>query len=279
MDQAAIIEANPLAASILTKARSILTEPCGLALVLVGDDPYSHRMLDFKIEQAKAIGVTPIELRFPQATSQAVVLDEIVRLNRDPSVHGIFIQAPLPKQFTPSVLFEALDPAKDVDGYHPLNLGRLAMGGSGFVPCAPLGAVMMLKDRLGDLSGRHAVVVGRSNTLGKPVAHLLLRESCTVTFAHSQTRDLPSVLRHADIVVAALGRPNFIVGDWIKPGAVVMDMGANLVDGKLMGDVDFDSVVTVAGAINRPTNAIGPMTIALLFAQTVHAAMTGLPRY
>jgi len=277
MDQAVIIEANPLAASICASAKAQLRGPCGLALILVSDDPYAQRMLDLKIKQAKAVGITSIERRFDGAANLEQVVTEIERLNRNPAVHGIFVQAPLPDHMNASAVFSAIDPAKDVDGYHPLNLGRLALGAVGFVPCAALGGVMLLKNCVGPLNGKRAVVVGRSNTLGKPVAHLLVRDNCTVTIAHSKTHDLSSILRQADIVVAAIGQLNFIIGEWIKPGAAVLDMGANLVEGALVGDVEFESVVKVADFLNRPTNAVGPMTVALLLAQTVSVAMTGLP--
>ena len=277
MERTEIIEANRIAPLILAQAerdcgalRAKGVTP-GLALILVDDDPYSHRMLDLKIRQAQGIGVAVSPFRFPKAIAQAEIMAVIERLNRDPSCHGIFIQAPLPDHVDAAAIYDAVDPAKDVDGYHPFNLGRLAQGEDGFVPCASLGAVLLLKDSVGDLSGKHAVVVGRSDRLGKPVFHLLLRENCTVTLAHSRTLDLPRVVGQADIVVAAIGKPDVLRAEWIRPGAVILDMGANLVAGQLVGDVDFNGALGRAAAINRPTNAIGPMTVALLLRQTIHA--------
>jgi methylenetetrahydrofolate dehydrogenase (NADP+)/methenyltetrahydrofolate cyclohydrolase len=217
-------------------------------------------------------------------TSQDELLDLVRALNEDARVDGILVQLPLPGQIAEKAVIGAIDPAKDVDGFHIDNAGKLAVGEEALVPCTPLGGVMMLKDRLGDLSGLEAVVVGRSNIVGKPMAQLLLRENCTVTIAHSRTRDLPEVVRRGDIVVAAVGRPELVKGDWLKPGATVIDVGINRVDAKdgktrLVGDVDFASASAVAGAITPVPGGVGPMTIAVLLRNTVVAAhaRAGLP--
>jgi methylenetetrahydrofolate dehydrogenase (NADP+) / methenyltetrahydrofolate cyclohydrolase len=209
--------------------------------------------------------------------SEAEVLTLVDRLNADPQVDGILVQLPLPAQIDAQKVIEAIDPAKDVDGFHPVNVGRLAAGGNGLVPCTPLGSVMLAKSVRADLSGAEAVVVGRSNIVGKPVSQLLLAENCTVTIAHSKTRDLPAVCRRADILVAAVGRPEMIRGDWVKPGAVVIDVGINRVSGvqgrsRLVGDVAFAEAREVAGAITPVPGGVGPMTIACLLANTVKAA-------
>jgi methylenetetrahydrofolate dehydrogenase (NADP+)/methenyltetrahydrofolate cyclohydrolase len=215
----------------------------------------------------------------PPETTEAALLALIDRLNRDKTVHGILVQLPLPGHVDPDKVIDAIDPAKDVDGFHVINAGRLATGGRGMVPCTPLGCLMMLKETLGDLAGREAVIVGRSNIVGKPMAALLLRESCTVTVAHSRTRDLPAVCRRADILVAAVGRAEMIRGDWIKPGAAVIDVGINRVPkegepGKhrLVGDVCFAEAAAVAGAITPVPGGVGPMTIACLLMNTLTAA-------
>jgi methylenetetrahydrofolate dehydrogenase (NADP+)/methenyltetrahydrofolate cyclohydrolase len=222
----------------------------------------------------------------PATTSQAELLALIAKLNADPAVHGILVQLPLPKQIDADSVIAAIDPAKDVDGFHLINVGKLAAGiGGGAVPCTPMGCLMLLKDALGDLAGKSAVVVGRSNIVGKPMAHLLLGESCTVTIAHSRTKNLPEVCRQADILVAAVGRPLMIQGDWIKPGAAVIDVGINRVPGteagktKLVGDVDFAAAMKVAGFITPVPGGVGPMTIACLLRSTLLAACAihGLP--
>ncbi|MGZ8334655.1 MAG: tetrahydrofolate dehydrogenase/cyclohydrolase catalytic domain-containing protein, partial [Allosphingosinicella sp.] len=203
----------------------------------------------------------------------------VERLNADEAVDGILVQLPLPPQIDEKAVIAAMDPAKDVDGFHPVNAGRLAVGEDALVPCTPSGCLMLLKDQLGDLSGLEAVVLGRSNIVGKPMAQLLLRESCTVTIAHSRTRDLADVVRRGDIVVAAVGRPEMVKGDWLKPGATVVDVGINRVDGRLVGDVDFNSASRVAGAITPVPGGVGPMTIAVLLRNTLVAAYAraGLP--
>ncbi|MBK1636948.1 bifunctional methylenetetrahydrofolate dehydrogenase/methenyltetrahydrofolate cyclohydrolase FolD [Rhodovulum adriaticum] len=251
----------------------------GLAVVLVGEDPASQVYVRNKGAQTKEVGMASFEHRLPAETSEAELLALIDRLNGAPAVHGILVQLPLPDHIDAAKVINAIDPAKDVDGFHISNVGLLATGQKAMVPCTPLGCLMMLRDRLGDLSGLDAVVVGRSNIVGKPMAHLLLGENCTVTVAHSRTRDLAQVCRRADILVAAVGRPQMIPGDWIKPGATVIDVGINRIpapergEGKtrLVGDVDFDSAAEVAGAITPVPGGVGPMTIACLLANTVTA--------
>jgi len=251
----------------------------GLAVVLVGEDPASQVYVRNKRKQTVEAGMRSFEHSLTADTQEAALLALIDQLNRDPAVHGILVQLPLPDQIDGDKVLDAIDPAKDVDGFHVINAGRLATGGGGMVPCTPLGCLMMLKDRLGDLSGLEAVVVGRSNIVGKPMAALLLGENCTVTVAHSRTRDLPAACRRADILIAAVGRPEMIRGDWIKPGAAVIDVGINRVpkpgeDGKyrLVGDVCFAEAVEVAGAITPVPGGVGPMTIACLLRNTLTAA-------
>jgi methylenetetrahydrofolate dehydrogenase (NADP+)/methenyltetrahydrofolate cyclohydrolase len=251
----------------------------GLAVVLVGEDPASRVYVGAKGKATLASGMASFEHRLPAGTSEAELLALVARLNADDEVDGILVQLPLPPQIDERKAVAAVDPAKDVDGFHPLNAGRLATGAPGLVPCTPLGCLMLLKDRLGELAGLEAVVVGRSNIVGKPMAQLLLRENCTVTIAHSRTRDLPTVIGRADIVVAAVGRPAMIEGGWLKPGAAVIDVGMNRVDGKLVGDVDFAGASAVAGAITPVPGGVGPMTIAVLLRNTLVAAhaRAGLP--
>jgi methylenetetrahydrofolate dehydrogenase (NADP+) / methenyltetrahydrofolate cyclohydrolase len=255
----------------------------GLAVVLVGDDPASEVYVRNKGIQTREAGMNSYEHRLPAETSQEELLDLIARLNADTAVHGILVQLPLPKHMSTEAVINAIEPTKDVDGFHILNVGLLGTGQKAMVPCTPLGCLMMLRDHLGDLSGLNAVVVGRSNIVGKPMAQLLLDANCTVTIAHSRTEDLGEVCRQADILVAAVGRPRMIPGDWIKPGATVIDVGINRVeaDGKtrLVGDVDFDSARKVAGAITPVPGGVGPMTIACLLANTLTACCraSGLP--
>lgn len=250
----------------------------GLAVVLVGEDPASQVYVRAKHKATVAAGMESFEHRLPAETSQADLVALVERLNADPVVDGILVQLPLPKQIDENAIIAAIDPDKDVDGFHPVNAGRLASGLEGFVPCTPLGCVMLLKDALGDLTGLDAVVIGRSNIVGKPMAQLLIRESCTVTVAHSRTRDLEAAVRRADIVVAAVGRPEMVTGDWLKPGATVIDVGINRVAGeepgktKLVGDVDFASAVEIAGAITPVPGGVGPMTIAVLLSNTLLSA-------
>lgn len=250
----------------------------GLAVVLVGEDPASQVYVRSKGKQTVEAGMASFEHKLDASTPEAELLALIDRLNNDPEVHGILVQLPLPDQISEEKVLAAIRPEKDVDGFHVINVGLLATGGDGMVPCTPLGCIMLLKDRLGDLSGLNAVVVGRSNIVGKPMAALLLRESCTVTIAHSRTRDLPALCRTADILVAAVGRAEMIDGDWVKPGATVIDVGINRVPGsepgktRLVGDVDYASAATRAGAITPVPGGVGPMTIACLLANTLTAA-------
>lgn len=252
--------------------------PPGLAVVLVGEDPASQVYVRSKGKATVEAGMASFEHRLSVETGQAELLALIAHLNADPAVDGILVQLPLPKHIDEAAVIAAINPDKDVDGFHVVNAGRLAVGLPGLVPCTPLGCIMLLKDALGDLSGLNAVVVGRSNIVGKPMAQLLLQESCTVTVAHSRTRDLPEVTRRADIVVAAVGRPEMIRGDWIKPGAAVIDVGINRVPGaeagktRLVGDVAFDEAAEVAGWITPVPGGVGPMTIACLLRNTLVAA-------
>ena len=249
----------------------------GLAVVLVGENPASEVYVRNKAKQTVEVGLNSFKHELDENASEKAVLDLVAKMNADPAVNGILVQLPLPKQIDSQKVLDAIDPAKDVDGFHAMNAGKLWTGGKAMVPCTPLGCLMMLKDRLGDLTGKNAVVVGRSNIVGKPMAALLLNESCTVTIAHSKTKDLAGVCRGADILVAAVGRPEMIKGDWVKPGAAVIDVGINRVDleggkSKLVGDVEFASAVKVAGAITPVPGGVGPMTIACLLVNTLTAA-------
>ena len=256
----------------------------GLAVVLVGEDPASQVYVRSKGKQTVEVGMKSFEHKLPDTTTQQELVELIDTLNADDSVHGILVQLPLPPQIEEKVVINRISPDKDVDGFHLNNVGRLSIGDPGIVPCTPLGCIMMIKEQLGDLSGKHAVIVGRSNIVGKPMASLLLMENCTVTITHSRTKDLPAECRRADILVAAVGRPEMIVGDWVKPGATVIDVGINRVDAsdgktKLVGDVDFGSVEPVAGHITPVPGGVGPMTIACLLHNTLQQAcrITGKP--
>ena len=248
----------------------------GLAVVLVGGDPASHVYVGSKVKQTEAVGMRSIEHRLPETTSEAELRAVVARLNADPAVDGILVQLPLPKGIDSARVIEAIDPAKDVDGFHPINVGRLSTGLPSLVPCTPRGCVILARRAAADLSGLHAVIVGRSNIVGKPLAQLLLAENCTVTIAHSRTRDLPAVCRMADILVAAVGRPRMLGAAHVKPGAIVIDVGINRVptaDGgsRLVGDVDYEAAASVAGAITPVPGGVGPMTIACLLDNTVVA--------
>jgi len=249
----------------------------GLAVVLVGEDPASRVYVANKAKQTVEVGMNSWEHRLPASTSEKELLALVDKLNKDPAVHGILVQLPLPKQIDSTKVLSALDPAKDVDGFHVVNVGRLSTGQDALVACTPVGSVMLAKDALGKkLEGLEAVVIGRSNIVGKPVAQLLLAENCTVTIAHSRTKDLPQVVRRADLVIAAVGRPEMVKGDWIKPGACVIDVGINRIErdgkAKLVGDCDYASCAEVAGSITPVPGGVGPMTIACLLHNTVRAA-------
>ena len=247
----------------------------GLAVVLVGEDPASQVYVRSKGKQTVEVGMNSFEHKLDAATSEADLLALIAQLNADPAVHGILVQLPLPGHLNEDLVINAIAPEKDVGGFHISNVGLLATGQKAMVPCTPLGCLMMLRDHHGSLSGLNAVVIGRSNIVGKPMAQLLLRDSCTVTVAHSRTKDIADVVRGADIVVAAVGRAEMVPGDWIKPGATVIDVGINRIerDGKavLVGDCDFASCAAVAGAITPVPGGVGPMTIACLLANTLTA--------
>jgi methylenetetrahydrofolate dehydrogenase (NADP+)/methenyltetrahydrofolate cyclohydrolase len=249
----------------------------GLAVVLVGEDAASQVYVRNKARTTIEIGLNSIEHRLPAETAELDLLSLVAELNADPSIHGILVQLPLPDHIDSSRILDAINPDKDVDGFHVVNAGRLATGLPGLIPCTPLGCSLLLKAELGDLSGMRAVVVGRSNIVGKPMAALLLRESCTVTVAHSRTRDLAAVCREADILVAAVGRPEMVRGDWIKPGATVIDVGINRVPEvggttRLVGDVAFAEAQGIAGRITPVPGGVGPVTIACLLRNTVTAA-------
>lgn len=285
--QARIIDGKAVAAELragiarevaaLKAARGIVP---GLHVVLVGEDPASKVYVASKEKLAVEVGMNSVAHRLPAETTEAELLAKLAELNADDSVDGILVQLPLPKHIDTGRIIDAIDPAKDVDGLHPINAGLLAGGKNGLVPCTPLGSMLLLKQALPSLSGLDAVVIGRSELVGRPVAQLLLQADCTVTIAHSRTRDLPAVVKRADIVIAAVGRPRMVKGDWIKPGATVIDVGINRIpapekgEGKsrLVGDVDFADAATVAAAITPVPGGVGPMTIAMLMANTLVAA-------
>ncbi|MCL4767071.1 MAG: bifunctional methylenetetrahydrofolate dehydrogenase/methenyltetrahydrofolate cyclohydrolase FolD [Hyphomicrobiaceae bacterium] len=265
-----------VAADVETMRREAGVTP-GLAVVLVGEDPASQVYVRNKAHQTVEAGMRSFEHKLAASTSEADLLKLIADLNRSTDVHGILVQLPLPGQIDARKVLEAIDPAKDVDGFHPVNVGRLSAGERSLVPCTPAGCVILAKSVQPELKGLEAVVIGRSNIVGKPVAQLLLREDCTVTIAHSRTRDLPAVVRRGDLVIAAVGRPGMVRGDWIKPGAIVIDVGINRVEGpggkaRLVGDVAYEEAARIAGAITPVPGGVGPMTIACLLKNTVSAA-------
>lgn len=283
---AQIIDGKAFAASVREKVAAHVARvkeesgiTPGLAVVLVGEDPASQVYVRSKGKQTVEVGMNSFEHKLAEDTSEADLLALIDKLNNAPEVHGILVQLPLPGHLNEDLVINAIDPAKDVDGFHISNVGLLGTGQKSMVPCTPLGCLMMLRDHLGNLSGLNAVVIGRSNIVGKPMAQLLLGDSCTVTIAHSRTKDLADVVRGADIVVAAVGRAEMVPGDWIKPGATVVDVGINRIDApekgdgktRLVGDVDFDSAAAVAGGITPVPGGVGPMTIACLLANTLTA--------
>ena len=286
MGEAALIDGKAFAANLRARigalaadfARATGRRP-GLAVVLGGEDPASQVYVGAKARACEEAGIASFEHRLPAETSEAELLALVERLNRDDTVDGILVQMPLPNGLDEQAVIAAISPDKDVDGFHVINAGRLSVGQPGFVPCTPLGCIILLKDRLGDLSGLEAVVIGRSNIVGKPMAQLLVDANATVTVAHSRTKNLAEVVRRADIVVAAVGRPEMVRADWIKPGATVIDVGINRLPptdekpkGRLVGDVAFAEVSAVAGAITPVPGGVGPMTIAVLLRNTLVAA-------
>lgn len=284
-----IIDGKARAANLRSSIKELVSElkrthgiTPGLAVVLVGDNPASEVYVRNKGKLTVEAGMRSFSHRLPATTTEDELLELIGDLNRADEVHGILVQLPLPDRIDTFKIIEAIDPDKDVDGFHPVNAGRLMTGQRAFVPCTPQGCLMLIKDVRPDLSGCDAVVIGRSNIVGKPMAQLLLQENCTVTVAHSRTRDLPEVVRRADVVVAAVGRPEMIRGDWIMPGATVIDVGINRIEGdggtsRLVGDVAFEEVVKVAGAITPVPGGVGPMTIACLLRNTFEAAKRTAP--
>ncbi len=284
MSEPVIIDGKAIAAElrqrVAAEARRLKRETGivpGLAAVLVGDDPASHAYVRSKARHMAEAGMASFEHKLPASLPERALLDLIGELNRAEEVHGILVQLPLPAHIDQHKVIETIDPAKDVDGFHPMNVGRLWAGQPSMVPCTPAGSLLLAKSVQPELSGVEAVVVGRSNIVGKPMAQLLLLENCTVTIAHSRTRDLPAVVRRADLVVAAVGRPGMVRGDWIKPGAIIIDVGINRVEGadgrsRLVGDVAFDEAAKVAGAITPVPGGVGPMTIACLLQNTLRAA-------
>jgi methylenetetrahydrofolate dehydrogenase (NADP+) / methenyltetrahydrofolate cyclohydrolase len=272
---ATIIDGKAFAAKLrgeIADAVKAMPRPPGLAVVLVGDDPASAVYVKSKGKQTVEVGMRSFEHKLPADTAQADLIALVERLNADDAVDGILVQLPLPKHLDEFAVISRIDPDKDVDGLHVVNAGRLASGLPGLVSCTPLGCMMLIQNQLGDVSGKEAVVIGRSILVGKPVAQLLLAANCTVTMAHSRTQNLADVVRRADIVVAAVGRAEMVKADWIKPGACVIDVGINRVDGKLIGDVAFTEVSGVAGSITPVPGGVGPMTIACLLQNTLTAA-------
>ncbi|QBX33828.1 bifunctional methylenetetrahydrofolate dehydrogenase/methenyltetrahydrofolate cyclohydrolase [Paracoccus liaowanqingii] len=282
---AQIIDGKAFAARLRARIATHVTDLAargitpGLAVVLLGEHPASQVYVRSKGRMTLEVGMASFEHRLPADTPQDALLALIAGLNADPAVNGILVQLPLPAGLDEAAVINAITPEKDVDGFHILNAGRLATGQKAMVPCTPLGCLMLLRDHLGSLAGLNAVVIGRSNIVGKPMAQLLLRDSATVTIAHSRTADLPDLCHRADILVAAVGRPNFVTGDWIRPGATVIDVGINRTPDGLVGDVDRASALPVAGALTPVPGGVGPMTIACLLANTLTATarVNGLP--
>ena len=272
---AQIIDGKKIAAVVEAEVREALAKlpfQPGLVAVRVGNDPASEVYVRNKAKKAKELGLAGTEKVFDVSMSEADLLAEVDRLNHDDNIDGILVQLPLPKQIDPRKVIDAIDPAKDVDGFHPINVGLLHLGRPALVPCTPAGVIRLIASTGADIAGKRAVVIGRSDIVGKPVAALLLRENATVTICHSRTRDLPQVVREADIVVAAIGKPRFVTAEMVKRGAIVIDVGINRVDGKLTGDVDFEAVREVASWITPVPGGVGPMTIAMLMKNTVAAA-------
>ena len=279
-------KAEQLAESITEQTSALLAEhgiKPGLAVVIIGEDPASQVYVRNKKRRAEACGFHSVQHSLPEDVSQDAVLKLVGELNNDDAIHGILVQLPLPKHLDEQTITQSISPAKDVDGFHFVNIGKLTAGhtADAFVPCTPAGCILMIEDELGDdFSGLNAVVVGRSNIVGKPMAALLLQRNATVTMCHSRTKDLPGVVRGADIVIAAVGRPDMIKGDWLKPGAVVIDVGINRVEkeidgemkSKLTGDVDYDEAIEVAGAVTPVPGGVGPMTITMLMFNTLRSA-------
>ena len=264
-------------AARVTQLRASGVTP-GLAVVLVGEDAASKIYVASKSRQAHEAGIQHFDHRLPESTTTAQLLEVILRLNADPQVHGILVHLPLPAGIDAAAVLAAIAPTKDVDGFHAVNAGRLTLGEEATVPCTPLGCLILIREVLPDMAGRRALVIGRSNIVGKPMAQLLLQSDCTVTIAHSRTRDLPALCNEAEILVAAIGRPRAIAGEWIRPGAVVIDVGINRLDdgsgkSKVVGDVDFETASQRAGAITPVPGGVGPMTIACLLLNTVNAAI------
>ena len=281
---AQLIDGNAIAASLRDKVADAVRRLArdrgivpGLAVVLIGNNPASESYVGNKMKMTAGSGMRSFDHRLPDATSETELLTLVARLNADPAVHGILVQLPLPKQIDPHKVIAAIDPAKDVDGFHPMNAGRLSAGLPALAPCTPIGCVRLAKSVLPSLAGLEAVVIGRSNIVGKPLAQLLLAENATVTLAHSRTRDLPAVCRRGDLLFAAVGRPEMVRRDWVKPGATVVDVGINRVvdaagKSRIVGDIDFAEVREVAGALTPVPGGVGPMTIACLLANTMRAA-------
>ncbi len=277
---AKIIDGKAFAASlrekVATEVKKVTTttgKKPGLAVILVGEDPASEVYVRNKGKQTVECGMESFEFKMPDTISETELITKVEELNQDPTVNGILVQLPLPKHINENAVIEAISPDKDVDGFHVINTGRLVTGQNAMVPCTPLGCIILLKDTLGDLSGLNAVVLGRSNIVGKPMASLLLAENCTVTTVHSKTRNIEDICKRADILVAAIGHPRMVKADWVKEGAAIIDVGINRIEengkSRLVGDVDFDNVVNIAGAITPVPGGVGPMTIACLLRNTL----------